>query len=897
MDHPSLFVRSTKLSSSLSLLVCFLLCAGVPLFAQCTTDECVLQLSHGSSPYSHSDTVAVEQKINAIIAQLTLNQKLNYIAEGYPSGLTSFGVADLNTVDGINGVNEGGNPASGQLHGVVYPAGPALAASWNPQLAANRGRQLALDGISKGIQVVTGPNTNLYRVPFVGREAEYIAGEDPILGAVMATSMIEGQQSLGVLSDMKHYVANDQEIARITLNANIDIRTLHELYLPPFEAGVKIAQVASVMCPFPGLNGVPGCGNYYTETQILKDQYGFLGYILTDFNVTLDPALAALAGTDFDNPSGLNFSPSILGPLVQNGTVPMSVIDDKVRRIIRQALLFNIPPDALYPPQALGSDLASSEQHAQQSEEEGAVLLVNRNHLLPLQANSIKSIAVIGEGAVGPPLLPFGAANRTYQHYTTELDGIQAAVPGATVDVIHSMTLDPASTVTVNGWYGQYWDNNEFSGDPVLTRNDSVINFDWFATPPPFSFGYTGSGSAQWTGNIVPTISGNYVFKARGDGALTIRVNGTIVATNSPGTPYPNAGFSNEISVFDQISLQAGVTYTVTVSYAEMPNYAYYAGGFAGVQFSYASLTPPPSIANYDAVIVAAGYGVEYEGEGIDRPFQLPEFQSDLIANLAAANPGTIAIIHSGGGAELNDFAGTVGALLYAWYPGQNAGSALANLLFGVVTPSGKLPITLDRFAEDSPGYASYPKPVPTYYPYSPIPNQDATQITYEEGLFMGYRGYEAKGMQPLFPFGFGLSYTMFRYSGLRLRPTVLDGELIIQVLFNVTNTGTRAGMEAAQVYVGEVSPLVNRPVKELKGFAKQYLAPGETKQYIIPLNARAFAWYSAENDNWMVNNATFIISVGASSADIRLTDSITMPASTLSVSQSVPVLAPNYKR
>jgi beta-glucosidase len=356
------------------------------------------------------------------------------------------------------------------------------------------------------------------------------------------------------------------------------------------------------------------------------------------------------------------------------------------------------------------------------------------------------------------------------------------------------------------------------------------------------------------------------------------------------------------VPISGKIHLQAGVAYDVRLEAKTLGATGLPAGLIpaSGLQVSWASLQPPPTLNGYNAVILALGTNEQYESEGHDRSFRLPEQQDTLIQNVAQVNPRTIVVLHGSGGFDVQSWIDRVPALLHAWFPGQYGGQALAEILFGAINPSGKLPITMEKHAQDNPAFASFPTDL------------NASTINYSEGLFVGYRGYEKNHIQPQYPFGYGLSYTTFRYSDLDVDPIVLkqedqhltkahwtehqgDEEGLIRVSFRITNTGDRAGAEIAQLYVAPVNPPVVRPIKELKGFTKVYLAPGESRKVRINLDRRSLAYYDVLAHAWNVASGVYRILVGSSSQDIRLHGVVVnLFPSSLSVLESSPVPAQN---
>jgi beta-glucosidase len=889
-----------------SLFVCLLLLSAMdPAAAQAAAETSPTHKLLGRSP-ARAQLAVVEAQVERLLAQLSETQKLDLIG--------GTGAWDIKPVPQLNLPRIYGSDSAAGIRqssppGVSYPASIMLAATWNPARARAVGQALGRDAQAAGFQAVLGPGMNLNRIAYAGRQAEYGAGEDPFLGAVLMPAMINGIQSQGVWATAKHLVANDQELNRLKLDVRIDERTLREVYLLPFEAAVKNGQVASIMCAFNKLNALYACENQHLLSDIVKRDWGFQGFIESDYDSVIDGVAGARAGTDLDMPAGNKMNRATLQAALLSGALPQATLDDKLRRILRQQLLFGFDKARASPiTSQIASPIASvpapgqhkklrneqrneprSEQAALDAAREGIVLLQNRGRLLPLSGSRALRIAVIGHRALGDPPKVYGSAYLPSQRFISVLDGLRAgAANGSRIDFIDSLSLVPATTVSPQGFVGRYFNDDRFEGAPLLTRTDARINFDWSAAPPPH-----GAASIEWTGQIVAQVSGEQVLKVRADGAVQILVNGVEIASNGDGLPIV-AGIPPTIPVSGRMTLAAGVPVQVQVRYARKPGYGTSLGAFTGVQLSWAALQPPPELANYDAVVIAAGLGSEYEGEGFDRPFAMPEHQSMMIAKVAAANPRTIVLIHAGGGVALRDFANQVGALLYVWYPGQVGGQAIADVLFGKVNPSGKLPITLDAEIEDNPAFASFPPQ---------LNDNGALEINYSEGAFIGYKGYERSGRVPLFPFGYGLSYTSFEYSNFAvakrpMRCAAVSAETravpgsadeMVLVSFDIKNIGTATGAEIAQVYVGQDSPPVARPKKELKGFAKVLLAPGQRKRVNIALNPRAFAYFDDQKNAWVVDAANFRIDIGGASNALAGQLVVRRQAQQLSVRTSAP--------
>ena len=853
-----------------------------------------------SGTHSQTNSPGVETRVNAILNQMTLEEKLDYIG-GTPGWsvkpIPRLGIPEIYGTDGTMGFNQSG--LFGTPSGPRYPAGIAIAASWNVDLARERGRSLGRDTRARGYYNLLVPGMNFYRIPFNGRNYEYVTGEDPFLGATIAPALVEGLQGEGVWATAKHLVCNDEEENRTNINVVVDERTLREIYLPPFEASVKKGRVANVMGAYNFVNGKQCNENSFLLTEILKNEWGFRGFVESDYLAIHNGLNAALAGCDLDMPFGNFMNSATLLPAIQSGELRVSLIDDKVRKILRRIVSFGFLDRPQFDP-SIPADDPASEAVILNDAREGIVLLENAGNLLPLQPGRVRSVAVLGTNAVGAPPTAFGSGFVPPTRIISEFDGIKQAAGSLRVDFISELTLNPQKSVWQSvgatgqvqpGLAGEYFSSNDLSGVPVVTRVDQEINFDWTQTGgipaaiPPSS---QGTFSARWTGQIVPTISGDYVFKARCDGGFRVIVNGQKIIDlfNSPPLPSPSDLIGPTVPSSGKISLVAGQVYTVELDYRRVAGFLGVFGGLQGVQLSWAALEPPPNFASYDAVIICGGISNEYEGEGIDRPFQLPEFQDELIQNVSAINPRTVVVLHGGGSFDVQHWIGQVGGLLQAWYPGQNGGIALGEILFGKINPSAKLPITWEKRIEDNPAFASFPMPL----------NGNAAEIKYSEGIFVGYRGYEKNGVTPQFPFGFGLSYTSFSYSDLDVEDARKENDRnehglrkagftehdredkdLIKVSFAVSNTGKRAGAEVAELYVGQQNPTVARPIKELKGFKKVFLQPGESRRITLELDQRAFAYFNTTTERWDALADTYNILIGTSSQDIRLKGQFTL--------------------
>ncbi|WP_447894546.1 glycoside hydrolase family 3 protein [Vreelandella sp. GE22] len=834
----------------------------------------------------------VEARVSSILDNMNQSQKINFtrVDDGrmIPS-LPEWGIEGTVAYDASMGVH-----VNDATFGAQYPAQSGLAATWSIQRAQEFGLAIGYETRIAGGQQMLSPTVNLYRTPFGGRNAEFVSGEDPFLGSVLAPAIVNGIQAQGIQASGKHYLANEQEANRQNVNIIADQRTLRELYLPPFESMVKNADIASIMCGFNKINDHYACENHHLITEILKGEWGFQGNVMSDFNSIHDAFKGAWAGTDIDMPSGLQFNEQKLLPYIWSGQLHQSVIDDKVKRNLRAIVNYdfqenlNTAQPLDHPEYGITAALNMAR--------EAIVLLRNENTvdgqpLLPLDPAA--NIAVIGDMAYQPPASPFGTSNAKPNDYVTEMDGLQhLAESPANVTYLTSMGLDPETSV----WYqpssdeddsgspgvqAEFFSNADLSGSPAVTRVEPGVNFNWLTQQniteqASSSLADTdidttpGSFSARFTSTIKPTISGDHAFKVRMDGAVKLWIDDELVLEND-GEPYSSDVVNALTSSVKVPDLEAGEEYTVRLEYRRLSDsFMPVLGSLKGLQLSWASLAPPENLADYDAVVVAVGTNYEDEGEGSDIAYALPDQQGTMVERVAQANPNTIVVMHGGGVSDMQPWADQVGATLHAWFPGQQGGQAVAEILYGQVNPSGKLPISIDKAIENNPSYPYYSDPA-AYRGENAL-----VDMEYGEGLYLGYRGYDQKREEPLYPFGFGLSYTTFEYSDLSLSSNVMTPGNTVNAEFTLTNTGDMAGFEVAQLYVEPIEPQVDRPEKELKGFTKVYLEPGESRAVSIPLNARSLSYYVDETASWDVDAGAFTIRVGQDSAHLPLQSTLT---------------------
>ncbi len=799
----------------------------------------------------------VEARVEPLLKQLSLEEKVDLIGgvdDFYIREIPHIHLPRLKMADGPIGVrNYGPSTAFG---------GVGMAAAWDSELARRVGTIIGQDARARGVHFMLGPGVNIYRSPLNGRNFEYF-GEDPFLAARTAVAYIEGVQSQGVSSTVKHFMGNNSEFDRHNTDSIIDERTMREIYLPAFEAAVKEANVGAVMDSYNLTNGLHLTQNGYLNTDVAKKEWGFKGVMMSDWDATYDAVGAANGGLDLEMPSGKFMNRHLLLPAIRAGKVSEATIDDKVRRILRTAIRFGWM-DRDQTETSIPRLSAEGRRVALEGARSGVVLLKNEGNFLPLDKGKIKSLAVIGPDAY--PAQPVAGGSGAVQPFAAVsfLEGItdylgagakvyyEAGIP--TLEEIAKRTrFTTEASGGKPGLKAEFYDNASLSGQPGITRIDKTTSYD-----PAATGGMAANDvSIRWTGYFTADLAGEYLAFVQGpgeNGGYRLFVDKKLVIDD--GTQA--YAFLSQV----KIPLQSGPHQVQLDCFVRK--------GWGKLKLNFGIVRPEEMVSaearavasQADAVVVAVGYDQSIEGESADRMFALPPGQDELIKQIAAINKNTVVVVTSGGGVDMTTWIDHVPGLFEAWYPGQEGGTALAQLLFGEFSPSGKLPMTFDRRWEENPAHD-------TYYPKS-----GDKKVAYTEGVLVGYRGYDKSGVKPLFPFGCGLSYTTFAYKNLTVSPATSAGQPV-EVHFEVTNTGSRAGAEVAEVYVGDRHSGVPRPKKELKGFAKVNLAPGETRQVAVKLDRRAFAYYDVKTHDWKIEPGDFEVYVARSAAQIELTGKV----------------------
>lgn len=801
----------------------------------------------------------VEKQVDSILDKMTMEEKIEIIGginDFFTRAIPRLGIPALKMSDGPMGVHDYGLTTA-------YPAGIALAASWDTELARRFGISMGRDARARGVHFILGPGMNIYRAPMNGRNFEYF-GEDPFLASRMAVSVIEGIQSEGVIATAKHFAGNNSEFARMTLSSDIDERTLREIYLPAFEASVKEAHVGAVMDAYNLVNGVYMTQNDYLNNGILKKDWGFDGILMSDWGATHDAVGAANGGLDLEMPSPIFMNGGNLLPAIKQGKVSIATLDDKVRRILRKAIEFGFL-DRTQDDTSIPTYSQEGRQVALEVARGGMVLLKNSGNLLPLDETKIKTIAVLGPDAYPSVISGGGSAETKPFNSVSYLEGISNRL-GTKVKVLYAMDVPDLNEVFESsefvtapggetGLKGEYFSNEELKGAPALSRTDRHVHFDWgegsFEPGEPVDH-----FSIRWTGYFIPKEAGDYKFFTSADDGVRLYV----------GDESAIDDWRPHSQTLDTATrhLEAGQAYKIRLEYFESVGSAIVGFGVTRAD-SFIGRETKALAAKADAAIICVGFDSKTEGEGFDRPVQLPGGQDELIRQIGSVNKNVIVVLTAGGNVDMTPWIDNVRAVIDAWYPGQEGGTALAQILYGDYSPSGKLPVSYERRWEDNPVFHSY------------YPEKGDSHVRYSEGIFLGYRHYDRSEIKPLFPFGYGLSYTNFAYSNLTVAPQTGDLQQRVSVSFDVRNTGSREGAEVAELYVGDSHASVPRPIKELKGFTKTNLKPGETKRVTIQLDRRAFSFYDVQKKDWSAEPGDFSILVGDSSDKIELRGKFTL--------------------
>jgi len=784
----------------------------------------------------------VNERVEDLLNKLTLEEKIDLLGgTGFASKeIKKLGIPELRMTDGPVGVRW--DPSNS------YPSGISMGATWNPALIEKIGEAIGQDVKAKGRDVILGPCVNILRTPQGGRNFESF-GEDPYLTSRIAVDYIKGVQKENVAACVKHFAANNQEHERTFIDVNVDERTLHEIYFPAFKAAITEAGSLTIMSSYNKVNGPYASENDYLLKDVLKGQWKFDGLVMSDWGAVHSSIPTAKGGLDIEMPTGYYMNDSTLLDAVKSGEISESVINDKVRRlftVIYKLGLF----DKQYEPDSTKVKSDFKSQVAYQAALESIVLLKNSKNTLPLNAAKIKSVAVIGPNGATARTGGGGSSLVTPIYAYSPLEALKAKL-GNNVKIEFAKGClvkgDPNpidESCIPNGFKAEFFNNMNLEGNSVLTRTDKQINFNW--TGKPAEEVNEDMFSVRWTGEVVAPKSGKYTFDVISDDGVRFFVDGKLLIND-----WSNHAAQTYAA---ELELTAGKTYNIKVEFYDNGGDAVCSLGWKVPGQSY--LKEAVELAKKsDVAIVFAGTNDRLEGEGFDRPdLNLPEGQDELISEVVKANKNTIVVLNNGGPLLVNKWINEVPAVLESWFYGEEGANAVVDVLTGKYNPSGKSPMTWPMKWEDCSAYGTYK-------------SQDSVTY-YKDGIYVGYRHFEKKNIKPMFPFGFGLSYTTFAYNNLKI-----DNNGTIKVKFDVKNTGKVKGDEVVQLYIKDVVSSIDRPVKELKRFSKVPLNPGESKTVEFELTKDDLSFYDVKTHSWVAEPGDFEILVGSSSADIKLKD------------------------
>lgn len=792
----------------------------------------------------------MNERVADLLGQLTLEEKVSLtsgVDHWHTPPVERVGLPSFKMSDGPIGVRGARNP--GGPPSACFPCGTALAASWDVELIEGVGRQLGIEARAKNVHLLLGPTVNIHRHPLAGRNFECYS-EDPLLTAHIASAYIRGIQSTGVGACIKHLVANDSEFERHTISSEVPERALREVYLRPFELALSSAQPVAVMGAYNKLRGTWCCEHSWLLTDVLRTEWSYEGLVVSDWWAVHSTSEAVAAGLDLEMPGPSLFRGDTLSAAVRNGSVAEASLDRMVAALLRAMERTGALEDA--PAEESAADTPERRSWTRKAAAAGIVLLkndgVDAEPLLPLSAD-LKRVAVVGPNADAVTILGGGSAAVTPYRVVSPLDALRAALPGATV--IHepgaiSTRYPPLLDMRhVTSETGEATLRLEFRN--ALDGSSHALaagraQFDM----SPHPFGADVPWSARIDGSFVVPESGEYRFQVAASGGVRAWIRDEVLAE----AWEPAAGRHERV-----LSAHAGEELPLVVEYRP--------GGPRGngLEVRCERILPADALeraveaaAGADLVIAVVGTNADTETEGRDRrSLDLPGNQDDLVRRVAEVNPRTVVVLNTGSPVAM-PWLDEVPAVVQMWFAGQECGAALADVLLGEVEPNGRLPTTFPRRLEDTPAFTTYPG--------------EGGQVHYGEGVFVGYRWYDRRGITPLFPFGHGLSYTTFRYDDVEIGETA-D---VLTVNVRVTNIGGRRGTEVVQVYVGDHTGSVMQPPKQLAGFVRLELDPGETATGTVTLGPEAFSYWDVASSSWAQAKGDFEVLVGSSSSDIRAT-------------------------
>ncbi|MFT5295145.1 MAG: beta-glucosidase [Colwellia sp.] len=821
---------------------------------------------------SNNRLSAVEEDVEALLVKMTLPEKVSLAhASGkfHINAIERVGIPEMWLSDGPHGVRHQierhtwDSAGWTNDHSTYLPHLTSVAASWDVEMARLHGQVLGAEARDRKKDFILGPGVNLARLPLYGRNFEYM-GEDPILAAKLVVPQIQAIQKNDVAATVKHYALNTQELNRTGVNAKPDERTLREVYLPAFEAAVKEGGVLGMMGSYNEYYGTNANQSKHLVMDILKGEWGYKGVLLTDWHVDINTYDAAVNGLDLEMGTNVDdyqdyFLAKPFLKMIEEGKIPESVADEKARRILRVQHSIGMYDENRLP----GSRNTKAHQAAARKiATEGVVLLKNDlvegKAALPINKNTLKNILVLGPNADKQHGTGGGSSEVKSLYEITPLAGLKARF-GDDVNI----TVMRARSSKLGAIASDYVESRHWTGTPAWnvsyfkeSTRENITDKAWIVDSKFKAKDTSITQHITMSAKIKPLTTGLHQLKVETLGGFQLKINDEVVIKHGD-----SVGSSADISVLSHdISLKAGESYSFEIEYDGRDRFTL--GWDAPGELFSSEAEYIAAAKKADAVIYFGGLSHGDDRESIDRPdMKLPNSQDEIISKLVNANEKTIIFLVAGSAVEM-PWVEQANAIVWGWYGGMEAGHAFADILTGDVNPSGKMPITLPARLEDTAPIA--------------LNDYNAKESLYTEGVFIGYRWFEQQKIKPTFVFGHGLSYTNFDLTDIALSAVNITADQGITVTAMVKNTGDVAGAEVVQLYLHDIESSVERPAKELKGFAKVYLAPGESKQISISLNKRDLSFWDITTNNWKAESGSFEVMLGSSLSDIRLATQFT---------------------
>ncbi len=810
-------------------------------------------------------------RTEALLSELTLEEKAALVAGAslwQTNPVPRLGIPPLRVTDGPNGAR--GGHFGGGATAACFPCGTALAASFDPALVEAVGRALGEEARTKRAHVLLGPTVNMHRSPLGGRHFEGYS-EDPLLAARTAAAFVRGVQSQGVAACVKHFVANDSEFERMSISSELDPRTLREVCLPPFEAALREAGAWSLMAAYNGLGGTTCSAHAGLLVELLRDEWGWDGVVMSDWFGTKDTVGSANGGLDLEMPGPPRFYGAKLAAAVRGGEVDGATLDEKVRRLLRLLARTGALDEGSEAPPEEAVDRADHRALARRAATEALVLLRDPAGALPLERGTLRRLAVIGPNARRTTIQGGGSARVSPHYQTNVLDALRASL-GAGVEVVYAegctnfKRLPVLENVELEM---ETFASPDLSGTSISERRVQRPDFTWLGDDAPAR---GRPFSSRLRGTFAAVSGGRQRFSLTAVGRARLFVDGALVVDGWTAPERGDAwfGFGNA-EAFGEVALEAGRPVELVIEHAqERPGVGGLRVGHLAEPVGDPVAEAAALAAGADAAVVVVGTDAEWETEGGDRAdLRLPGRQDELVTAIAAAQPRTAVVVNAGAPVAM-PWAERVPALLFAPYGGQEAGNAIADVLLGDADPGGRLPTSFPRRLED---VACHALRDPRVYP------GQGGEVVYAEGVFTGYRHFDANGIAPAFPFGHGLSYGRFEYGALRVRAAELAPGEALELEIEVSNAGERPGQEVVQLYLADLEASLPRPPQELAAFAKVALAPGAATTLTLRVEPRAFAFFDAKQNAWVVEPGVFELRAGSSSRAIRSTARVVVEA------------------